>query len=155
MQSCWFFFLSLFCDCLFMKLYITPFFFFSFCPKTFAEVCGKESERGELCWWMWRESYISSSVHLSCKFVVYKIDRLLIPLMSFGLECVCRTRRRGRAGVTHRTAQIWVLGAESFIEKGGMKWSHRRQTSCPRRLPPTPSSSSSSSSPKTITGGRF
>lgn len=35
-----FFFNPLFSDCLFMKLYITP-----FCPKTFAEVCSKESER--------------------------------------------------------------------------------------------------------------
>lgn len=39
-------FFSFFFDCVFIKLYITP-----FCPETFAEVCSKESERNYVDGW--------------------------------------------------------------------------------------------------------
>lgn len=50
----------LFFDCLLMKLYITP-----FCPKTFAEVCSKESERNCVDGW---SSSLTSVLQYTCLF---------------------------------------------------------------------------------------
>lgn len=73
-------FFSLISDCLLMKLYITP-----FCPKTFAEVCSKESERNCVDGYVAVKHQSFSTPVLQVlsdnKFVV-KIDRLFIPRVS-------------------------------------------------------------------------